>query len=60
MAEHELLHPIANPYDRFEHYQLQTGPTHEFAALPEIPVTIRNIGWTLVMIVPTAVPIATA
>jgi sulfatase maturation enzyme AslB (radical SAM superfamily) len=47
MADQELLNPISRPYDRLEHYQLQTGPTHEFAALPEIPVTIRNIGWTL-------------
>jgi radical SAM protein with 4Fe4S-binding SPASM domain len=34
-------------YDPFDHYALNTGPTHEFGDLPETPVTIRNIGWTL-------------
>jgi radical SAM protein with 4Fe4S-binding SPASM domain len=34
-------------FDRFEHYQLNTGPTHEFGDLPEAPPTIKNIGWTL-------------
>ena len=47
MAYQDVLHPIASLYDRFEHYQLQTGPTHELGELPEIPVTIKNIGWTL-------------
>ena len=47
MAQQEILYSIGRAYDRFEHYQLQTGPTHEFEGLSEIPVTIRNIGWTL-------------
>ena len=47
MTQQEILYSIDGVYDRFEHYQMQTGPTHEFEGLPEIPVTIRNIGWTL-------------
>ncbi len=46
-----VIHPDAQPihasFDRFEHYKLNVGPTHEFGSLPEIPATIRNIGWTL-------------
>lgn len=34
-------------FDRLEHYKGNIGPTDEFADLPETPVTIRNIGWTL-------------
>lgn len=34
-------------FDRFEHYDLNVGPTHEFGDLPETKATIRNIGWTL-------------
>jgi len=34
-------------FDAFQHYALNTGPTHEFGDLPEAPATIRNIGWTL-------------
>jgi len=34
-------------FERFGHYKLNTGPTHEFGDLPESPPTIRNIGWTL-------------
>ena len=37
----------APSFDRFEHYQLNTGPTHEFGDLPETPPMIKNIGWTL-------------
>lgn len=32
---------------QFEHYKLNTAPTHEFGELPQTPATIRNIGWTL-------------
>lgn len=34
-------------FDEFAHYQLNTGPVHEFGDLPECAPTIRNIGWTL-------------
>lgn len=34
-------------YNPAEHYQLETGPTHEFGDLEECPPAIRNIGWTL-------------
>jgi radical SAM protein with 4Fe4S-binding SPASM domain len=34
-------------FDRFEHYRLGTGPTHEFGELDETPANIRNVGWTL-------------
>ena len=42
-----LQTPADTGFDRFEHYQGNTGPTHEFGDLPQIPATIRNIGWTL-------------
>jgi MoaA/NifB/PqqE/SkfB family radical SAM enzyme len=38
---------LAVQYDRFEHYKLNVGPTHEFGDLPETQATIRKIGWTL-------------
>ena len=41
-----LIHRDAS-YDPFQHYALNTGPTHEFGDLGEAPATIRNIGWTL-------------
>jgi len=41
-----LIHRDAS-YDPFQHYALNTGPTHEFGDLAEAPATIRNIGWTL-------------
>lgn len=41
-----LIHR-GDDYDAFDHYALNTGPTHEFGDLPEAPATIRNIGWTL-------------
>lgn len=47
MTQPVVLIDAPPAYDRFEHYKLNTGPTHEFGALPETPVTIRNIGWTL-------------
>ncbi|WP_316166899.1 MULTISPECIES: radical SAM/SPASM domain-containing protein [unclassified Bradyrhizobium] len=34
-------------FDELAHYQLNTGPTHEFLDLPETTPTIKNIGWTL-------------
>jgi len=37
----------SNDYDAFDHYELNIGPTNEFADLPETPPSIRNIGWTL-------------
>lgn len=44
----ELAHGTAMAdYDPLDHYKLNTGPTHEFADLPECAPTIRNIGWTL-------------
>jgi radical SAM protein with 4Fe4S-binding SPASM domain len=33
--------------EAFQHFQLNTGPTHEFGDLPEAEATLRNIGWTL-------------
>ncbi len=34
-------------YDASAHYNLNTGPVHEFGDLPETPPNIKNIGWTL-------------
>lgn len=41
-----LQKPTEN-FDPFEHYQLNTGPIHEFGDLDECDPTPRNIGWTL-------------
>lgn len=34
-------------YNASDHYNLNTGPIHEFGDLPETLPTIKNIGWTL-------------
>jgi radical SAM protein with 4Fe4S-binding SPASM domain len=47
-AREQNPYVVRNPnYDRFEHYQGNVGPTHEFGDLEQTAPSIRNIGWTL-------------
>jgi hypothetical protein len=41
----ELLElPVFDPH---EHYELETGPVHQYDAAPETAADIKNVGWTL-------------